>query len=169
MKIMKKSFYIGSIVGGNILGMVLLIVAGKKGRPEVSDANSQDDAIENKPFSRPERKDEPSYEEPAQIHSRLGIASFTISIVVGICMMALFLIAGILEEFGELDEKQMASVLIGFGVIGVIFANLVGSGLGVAGLFGRDKKRVFSILGLIFNTGTIVITVLAIAFGLTQK
>lgn len=50
-----------------------------------------------------------------------------------------------------MDEDTPLVVLIGFAVIGCLLANLVGLGLGIAGLIQRRRKKLFAILGAILT------------------
>lgn len=71
-------------------------------------------------------------------HSGLGIASFIISI------LAFFVVI----LFFAIDASETTA---GAGICGAAFANLVGIGLGIAGVAQGDRKKVFAILGLVFN------------------
>lgn len=82
-------------------------------------------------------------------HSRLGIASFIISIVAAliICgdIVLVFGISGglsVSQSYAGVDSAlTCASALVA----------LVGLGLGIAAVAQRNAKKVFGILGLVFN------------------
>jgi hypothetical protein len=95
-------------------------------------------------------------------HSGLGIASFVVSLLIGASEFLLIMIAGVLEAAtpGGMDNESLIVLFIGLFVIVGLFANLAGVGLGIAGLVQRDRKKVFSALGVVFN-GTVI-------FGLTM-
>jgi len=107
----------------------------------------------------------------AQKHSGLGIASFIFSIVAGILIFLLIVIAGVMEVStpGGMDEKSAAAVIVGLLLIAFLFLCLLALGLGIAGLIQKDRKKLFAILGTIFSTvtllGTISIMVLGMAMG----
>jgi hypothetical protein len=67
----------------------------------------------------------------------------------------------------EPDEKT--ALVLGLVVFAIIGMSLIGGVLGIAGLFQRDKRPLFSILGLVLN-GAILLGVGAlIAIGLAAS
>ncbi|MDR1285129.1 MAG: hypothetical protein LBJ88_02890 [Campylobacteraceae bacterium] len=88
----------------------------------------------------------------------LGIASFILSIISVICIFILLTLASAIEASmpGVMDFAIVA--MIGFSVAGV--------GLGIAGVFSKDKKKIFAILGLIFSIAVFFVSVTAIVIGL---
>ncbi len=100
-------------------------------------------------------------------HSRLGIASFVISIAVGCAMLLLFIIGGILSA-GRFQHGQdyPGQVLVGITAILLLAADIVAVGLGVAALLQPATKRIFGILGLTFSSLTVGGSVLLIVIGL---
>ncbi len=100
-------------------------------------------------------------------HSGLGIASFVVSLLMGASEFLLIMVAGILETAtpGGLNEESLAAIFIGLLVIAGLFANLAGVGLGIAGLVQRDRKKVFSTLGVVFNGMIILGLVLLLIIG----
>lgn len=90
---------------------------------------------------------------PEKKQSGLGIASFIIALVGGFVMFAVFGIAGYLEHTmeGGMTEESPAAALVGLAMMGDGLLILLGAGLGVAGLFQADRKKLFSILGLMMN------------------
>lgn len=104
---------------------------------------------------------------PAQLpmkHSGLGISSFVIALLAGPGMFLLLLIAGVMATQapnGQIDEKSAAAVGLGLMLIGGVVVSLIGVGLGIAGVAQKGRKRVFAVLGLVFN-GIIAIGVLGI-------
>ena len=91
-------------------------------------------------------------------HSGLGVASFIMSIVLGVSDFAIFIFAGIVEAGtpGGMDEESVVAILIGLFIIGSVFANVAGVALGIAGVVQRDRQKVFSILGVAFNAAIIL-------------
>ena len=96
-------------------------------------------------------------------HSGMGIASFVIGIAIGIYEFVLVVILGTLEAStpGGLSEEAPVTIFLGLLVVGGVMVALVGMGLGIAGVLQRDHKRLFSVLGLVFN-GLTVLAVLAL-------
>ena len=106
-----------------------------------------------------------------QRHSGLGIASFILSILSGVFIFVLIVIAGVIETStpGGIDEESTAAVIIGLLIIALIIAALVALGLGIAGLFMQDRKKIFSILGTIFSAVTLLGTFLILMLGLAAE
>ena len=102
-----------------------------------------------------------------QKHSGIGIASFIISIVVGLLIFIVFIVAGVLAAStpGGIDEESALSIIIGLFIIAFILADLVALGLGIAGLVQKNRKKIFAVLGTIFSSVTIIGTVAIIIVG----
>jgi len=100
-------------------------------------------------------------------HSGLGISSFVISLGGGFAMFVLFCVAGFMETTtpGGIDEKSGVAVVLGLVIFAVIAVHLLGMGLAIGGLTQKDRKKVFSILGLVFNVLVIVGTTSLIVLG----
>ena len=90
---------------------------------------------------------------PPPPHSRLGIASFVISAIFAIAIFVAFAYAGYLEATtpGGMDEESPEAIVVGLFVIFCSFGLIVGLGLGIAGLFTRQRRKVFPILGTILS------------------
>ena len=98
-------------------------------------------------------------------HSRLGIASFVISLAVGVTLLALFIVAGILVRRGSPTNYPGQTVVGAIGIL-LLAADVVGAGLGLAGICQSRRKRVFAILGTVFSLFTIVGTVSLMVVGI---
>jgi hypothetical protein len=86
-------------------------------------------------------------------HSGPGVASFIIALAAGIAVGLSILVAGIVEASrpGALGPGSSGEVMIGAVVcLGLLIA-LVGLGLGIAGVCQSNRKKVFAVIGLIFN------------------
>ena len=57
-------------------------------------------------------------------------------------------------------------MVVGLFLIAFLMLDLLAIGLGIAGLIQKDRKKTFSILGLIFGASTVVITVFLMIIGL---
>lgn len=97
------------------------------------------------------------YESDAIKHSGFGVASFIISVAIGIFDFVVIAFAGLVEasEPGGMDEESVVAILIGLFILGGMAANMAGAGLGIAGLVQRDRKKVFAVLGLAFNAAIV--------------
>lgn len=101
-------------------------------------------------------------------HSRLGIASFITSIVSAIFIFLLIVIAGVMETSspGGIDEKSAGAMVLGLFLYAFLFASLVALGLGIGGLFQKERKKIFAILGTVFSAVTAIGTIFFIIIGL---
>ena len=90
-------------------------------------------------------------------HSGPGIASFVISLIGGISMIGLFVAAGIAEAStpGGLDEDSTTAMMVGLGLFGIGALLLIGFTLGLVGVLIPNRKKLFAILGLLFNSAVI--------------
>ncbi len=104
-------------------------------------------------------------------YSGMGIASFIISLVGSVGMFVLFASAGAMETSrpGGMDENSAQAVVLGLLTIGMLFVNMVGLGLGIAGLFQKERKKLFAILGTIFSGITIILTAVLLIIGFMIK
>jgi len=100
-------------------------------------------------------------------HSRLGIASFIMSIVIGVLVLVTIVTAGVMQVStpGGMDENAPTTILIGLAILLLLGLDVVAIGLGIAGVFQKDCKKVFAILGLVFSTGIIIGTVALMIIG----
>ena len=94
-------------------------------------------------------------------HSGLGISSFVISIITGVLMFVLIVIAGVMEVStpGGIDENSASAVIVGLFIFALIAVDVVALGLGIAGLTQKDRKQISTVLGLVFSAATIVGTI----------
>ena len=101
-------------------------------------------------------------------YSGLGIASCIISIVVGLFIFVLFVVAGVMEASTPdgIDESSPIAVALGTCILGALVVDLVALGLGIAGLVQQDRNKLFAILGTVFSAATILGTIALLAFGL---
>ena len=106
-----------------------------------------------------------------QKHSGFGIASFITSIVSGVLLFMTLMIAGVLESTtpGLLDEESGGAFLIGIFFIIILIAELIALGLGIGGIFQKERKKLYSILGTIISAAVIVIMVVLIFLGMALE
>lgn len=101
-------------------------------------------------------------------YSGLGIASFITSIVSGILIFLLFVIAGIMEAStpGGMDEESVGAVMVGLFLFVFLGATMIALGLGIAGFFQKERKQIFSILGTVFSVVSLVVTIFIMILGM---
>ena len=105
-----------------------------------------------------------------QKHSRLGIASFITSIVSGILIFLVIVIAGVMEAStpGGMDEESAGAVMVGLFLFAFLGAALVALGLGIGGLLQKERKKIFAILGTVFSSVSLVVTIFIMILGLAM-
>ena len=102
-------------------------------------------------------------------HSSLGIASFVLSLVTGLAMAVVVTVAGVLESTtpGGMAESSFSAVIIGLFVIFLLGGTLLALGFGIAGCRQKDRKRILAVLGTVFASFTILVTIALIVIGNT--
>ena len=102
-----------------------------------------------------------------QKHSGLGIASFITSIVSGILIFLVIVIAGVMEAStpGGMDEESAGAVMVGLFLFAFLGAALVALGLGIGGLLQKERKKIFAILGTVFSSVSLVLPIFIISLG----
>lgn len=117
-------------------------------------------------------------------HSRMGIASFVIAIVSVVAIVVLFIVAGFLTaqlsqgvDFQNATPQELQQdlqnspgfvglALAGVGIFASLLVSLVGFVLGVAGMVQGRRKRLFAILGSVFNGLVLLAFILLFLLGL---
>ena len=86
-------------------------------------------------------------------HSGLGVASFILFIAVFLALIILYTVLATTHASNPqlLEQESIGMALVGFVIMGSSLLVLVGVGLGIAGIFQKEKRKVFSVLGLVFN------------------
>jgi hypothetical protein len=100
-----------------------------------------------------------------QKHTKLGIASFALSLLAGFGMFTLIAIAAILGRIRHWDHdvREVAQFLGAVCLLALVTTNIAAVGLGIAGLAQADRKKVFAILGTVFAALQLVLTVVVLA------
>ena len=112
--------------------------------------------------------------EPTNIemkkHSGFGIASFAMSLALGVFILGLFIYAGVLETNspGGMDEESSEAIIIGLLIIGAILGELLALVLGIIGVAQSSYKRIFGILGISISGITLFLTLALMFVGLTM-
>lgn len=103
-----------------------------------------------------------------QKHSGLGVASFITSIVSGIFLFLLIVIAGVMEAStpGGIDEHSAGAVMVGLFLFAFMGGALIALGLGIGGLLQKERKKIFAILGTVFSAVSLVGTIFVMMLGL---
>ncbi len=96
-------------------------------------------------------------------NSGLGIASFVTSITAGILLFVTAIIARVMTASGT-DPGSTEGIMVGSALIGLNIAEFVALGLGIGGLFQKEKKKRLAILGTVFSSLAIVVMVLFMIF-----
>jgi hypothetical protein len=102
-------------------------------------------------------------------HSGPGLASFVIGILSAVGILGVLFAAGVIGVSNpELADQEDSPVLmgIGFGIIGFTGLALVGGLIGLVGVLQPQRKRIFSILGIIFNGVCVALVGVILAIGL---
>ncbi|MDP8254882.1 MAG: hypothetical protein P9M14_03965 [Candidatus Alcyoniella australis] len=108
---------------------------------------------------------------PELRHSGPGIASFIIALLAGISMAFVILIAGVMETSapGGMDTDAPETIAVGFGVCCDVMLFGIGAVLGLVGVLQRERKKIFAIMGLIFNGiacgGMLLLILIGLALG----
>lgn len=125
---------------------------------------------------------EPSYYTPpaadlaelrpvARPHAGLGIASFVIALLVGMGEAVLLGYSGYLavSQPGTMKPDSPSAIILGLLMIAGAALAFLGTGLGLGGVFQTTRRRVFAVLGLVFNV--LILTAFAglVAIGLLAQ
>jgi len=97
-------------------------------------------------------------EDLEQKHSRFGIASFILSLVAGLAMCGALVFVILLPGFDTgTQSTHLFTLVVGLVFCGFFLVDFVAIGLGIAGLFERNRKKVFAILGIVFSSATVLV------------
>lgn len=99
-------------------------------------------------------------------HSGFGIASFAVFVVAVLVLCSALLAAIVVIARGPATESTniLAGGLLVTGGLLLLFSTLIGVGLGLAGLFQPDRKKAFSIVGVVVNIATLLGIIFLSAF-----
>ncbi|NJL00587.1 MAG: hypothetical protein HC910_08460 [Spirulinaceae cyanobacterium SM2_1_0] len=93
---------------------------------------------------------------PGRPHSALGIASLIVAIVAIIAIFGAFVLAA-----ANTEDVVVGTVFL----LGLLLA-LIGDLLGIIGIFMKQRKKLFPILGTVINTALLVIGIGTLGLGL---
>jgi len=102
--------------------------------------------------------------------SSLGITSFVLALLFTLFTFAVFIVAEVFMKATEsgMPEGSAQFIVLGFlakfGVVGC----LIGLGLGIAGILDKNRRKSFSVLGIVINAALIaaILKVLILGAGL---
>lgn len=104
-------------------------------------------------------------------NSKIGLVSFVLALLCILSFIALFGYMGYLGATGqlavELGDQQY--FLLGFSVLICLLLLLVSLVLGTVGLFQKDVRKTFAIMGVSLSTISIILIVGAVWFGATVE
>lgn len=83
-------------------------------------------------------------------HPKSGLISFGLAIVVGLMTLVLFIVSFIPED-GTYAEQRADRILFVFAAIISPILHLTGLIFGIIGAFKKNFKKLFPVLGIIFN------------------
>lgn len=94
-------------------------------------------------------------------HSRFGIASFTLTVVLGLCLLLAFGLIGLeyAETGPDLEEDSPLLVLVGLLFVFSCLGNVLSLALGVVGLLEKRRKKAFALLGTVLSSLTLLLIV----------
>jgi hypothetical protein len=113
------------------------------------------------PYASPQRWDDPPGYPPRPTgpHSGLGIASVAFGVLGALAMggaLGIAMYAAVANK-GEVDEQSPLIMTVGFLFCAGVPLNILGIGLGIAGLVQKDRRKLFAIIGLSVNAGMLLV------------
>ena len=85
-------------------------------------------------------------------HSGMGIASLALSLLSGLGLLLIFVVAGLAESQPRgLDENSPAAVVLGLIMVLLTIVQLLALGLGIAAVVQPARNKTFGVLGLVFS------------------
>ena len=95
-------------------------------------------------------------------HSRYGIATFVISIVNGLLICCLFIYVITTQDWilGHSPASSTESLIMGTLGVAIFVLSLVGFILGWVGTRQQNRRKLFGVLGIVFNSLPLFVIVL---------
>jgi hypothetical protein len=100
-------------------------------------------------------------------HKGTGIASFIIGVTCLITVMGLVVVAGVTTNAGRATPEF--NMIIGLGMISIVFVDLIGIVIGIFGAADRSSKKVYPVLGLILNVLVVALFSALLIVGLSMR
>jgi hypothetical protein len=101
-------------------------------------------------------------------HSKLGVASFIISVVSAIALLVIIILAAYFVS-QSMDENSIEMIAVGLFMFLFIGISCVALGLGIAGLVQKNVNKIFAILGTIFSAVSVLGMIALITLGLSMQ
>ena len=103
--------------------------------------------------------------------STMGLVSFVFGLISGIGLTVLVVMAGVMtaQAGGRMDETSPEAITLGVLLILGMFLALIGAILGIVALMQKGHKKLFGILGLVFNGGILLLVLALMVLGLSMK
>ena len=79
-------------------------------------------------------------------------------------MFVTFVVAAVMMD--STPGGMAEAIMVGGAIVGLLIADFVALGLGIGGLFQKERKKIFAILGTVFSSAVIVVTVVTGIFGI---
>ena len=94
-------------------------------------------------------------------NSGLGVASLIIGSVAFVLFVALFVIIGIMESSNQILPKvgAVGTALMGLMIFILSLSSLLAIGLGIGGLMQNERKKNFSIWGIVVSIVPVAVTI----------
>jgi hypothetical protein len=102
------------------------------------------------------------YAAAAPRHPGIGVTSFILGLVAGVAMVVLIVIAAAMSARapgGQLDENSPEAITVGCSLIVAAGLALLGLILGIVGAVQQGHKKLFPVLGIVFNGGMLLMVV----------
>jgi hypothetical protein len=105
---------------------------------------------------------------PVLGQSGLGIASLILSVISGVGLFFIVVVAGIIETStpGGMDENSAEAMLIGLSLFGFIFTALLALGLGIGGLVQQNRRRAMAVFGTVLASASLIAITLIMMLGI---
>ena len=97
-------------------------------------------------------------------HSRFGIASFVLSLVVGFSLIVLVLATAI-HRHRNPEVSRVFNMVLGTAMFGLFLGDLLAAALGIAAVCQKERQKVFGVLGLSFSLLIIMGTTILMIVG----
>jgi hypothetical protein len=91
-------------------------------------------------------------------HSGLGIASFILSLLVGLLMFVAIGVVAVMATINQQDvaDDSVEAIMLGMIIFGLLFVDFIALVLGIAGLCQTNRQRLFAGLGTFFSLAIVI-------------
>ncbi|ACV25816.1 hypothetical protein [Kangiella koreensis] len=100
-------------------------------------------------------------------HSGLGITTFVLGLIAPIGLIITIIMAAVAEasSYGGMDPSSSEAMVIGLFLILFVILALIAVGIGIGALVQKGYKKIFPILGVVFSSVVLVITIALMVIG----